>query len=174
MRMPLEDTMPPMRRFAAILMLTLLASSCTIWKEKQPKTWQSATGPEAFEQLLWEDIQAGRWAEVERRLAPTFVTIGPQDRYDRAGAMEQLKKLQITQFALGEVDVRPNGETAVITYVISLNGTIGGEPLTGPIRRMSVWQKQGEAWLLIASTGMPAVATPAGTATPSGNQLPKM
>lgn len=166
--------MPRMRRSAIVLLLAVISSSCTMWKEKQPKTWNSATGPEAFEQLLWQDIQAAKWADVERKLAPTFVTIGPQDRYDRAGAMEQLKKLQIADFAIGEVDVRPNGETAVITYVITLNGTISGEALRGPMRRMSVWQKQGNEWLLIASTGMPAVGTPAGTTAPSGNQLPKM
>jgi hypothetical protein len=151
-----------MRRTLPILLLALLASSCTLWKEKQPKTWQSATGPEAFEQLLWQDIQAARWAEVERRLAPTFVAIGPQQRYDRAAAMEQLKKLQVTDFAIGEVDVRPNGETTVITYVITLNGSLAGEPLRGPLRRLSVWQKQADGWLLIASTGLPA-APAAGT-----------
>jgi hypothetical protein len=163
-----------MRRIAVILLLAVLASSCTMWKEKQPKTWNSATGPEAFEQLLWQDIQAGRWAEVERRMAPTFVTIGPEDRYDRAGAMEQLRKLQITGFALGEVEVRPNGDTAVITYVLTLTGSHAGEPLSAPLRRMSVWQKQGKEWLLIASTGMPAVAVATGSSAPSGNQLPKM
>jgi len=153
-----------MRRILPILLLALLASSCTMWKEKQPKTWQSATGPEAFEQLLWQDIQAARWAEVERRLAPTFVTIGPQERYDRAAAMEQLKKLQVMEFAIGEVDVRPNGDTAVITYLITVNGSLAGEPLRGPMRRMSVWQKQADGWLLIASSGIPAVAAPpAGT-----------
>lgn len=159
-----------MRRLASVLFIVLLATSCTMWKEKQPKTWNSATGPGAFEQLLWQEIQAGNWPEVERRMAPTFITIGPQDRYDRTAAVEQLRKLKITSFALGEVDVRPNGDTAVVTYVIALTGTISGEPLTGPMRRMSVWQKQGDAWLLIASTGMPVLVS----ASTAGSSLPQM
>lgn len=150
--------MPRMRRLILPLLLVVLTSACTMWKEKQPPTWKSATGPEAFERLLWQEIQKRNWTEVERRLAPTFVTIGPQERYDRDGAMEQLKKLQITDFAIGEVEVRPNGETSVLTYLITLNGTLDGSPLVGPIRRLSVWQKQGEAWLLIASSGIPAVS----------------
>ena len=157
----------PMRRLGLCLFIALLATSCTMWKEKQPKTWNSATGPEAFEQLLWQEIKAANWAAVERRMAPTFVTIGPEDRYDRTAALEQLRKLQITDFAMGAVDVRPNGDTAVITYILTVNGTLSGEPFTGPMRRMSVWQKQGESWLLIATTGTPA------TAIPTGSQLHK-
>jgi|SRR5688572_1213551 len=152
--------MPPMRPLALILLLAVAASSCTMWKEKQPKTWQSATGPEAFERLLWQEIQAGNWAEVERRLAPTFVATGPLGRYDRIAALEQLKGLKITALAIGEVEVRPDGDTSVITYVISLSGSIAGEPLQGPLRCLSVWQRQGDAWLLIAYSGIPVTATP--------------
>jgi hypothetical protein len=147
-----------MRHLALILLLAVAASSCTMWKEKQPKTWQSATGPEAFERLLWQEIQAGNWTEVERHIAPTFVATGPKGRYDRTAALEQWKRLKISAAAMGEVEVRPNGDTSVITYVISLSGSNAGEPLQSPLRCLSVWQRQGDAWLLIAHSGIPATA----------------
>ena len=39
-------------RATAAAMLLLVVSGCTMWSEKQPATWNSATGPEAYERLL--------------------------------------------------------------------------------------------------------------------------
>lgn len=141
------------------LLLLVFALGCTLWQEKSPPTWKSATGPEAYTQLLWQEIKAKNFAEVERRLAATYVAIGPAGRLDRAQAVEHFKQFEIDDFAIGEVDVRPNGPDMVVTYSITLRGRLAGQPLAStPYRMMTVWQEVKGGWIVIAHAVVPATS----------------
>lgn len=154
--------MRPMRS-RLILVLALLGSlsACTMWREKPITAWKSATGPESFERLLWKEITAGNWNEVEKHLAPTFTATLPGGTYDRAGIIAAWKALPSREIALGEVSVAPHGADTVVTYSAQMPGSAW--------RMVTVWQegKPGE-WVAITHAEVPATSGSVDT------QLPKM
>ena len=145
------------RPAARLLIFVVLAlGGCTMWKEKQPATWKSATGAEQFERLLWQEIKARNWPEVEKRLGATLVVVLPSGTRDRAAQMEFLKGLEITDYSIGEMEVRPNGHDMVVTYTITVQGRVNGQPIgAGPWRMLGVWQQVGTSWIAIVQAGMP-------------------
>jgi hypothetical protein len=131
---------------AAALVLAL--ASCTMWKEgQQPSAWTSATGAEEFERLLWQEVKANNWNEVERRLAPTYVEVTSAGVRDRAQAVERLKALSLADYSLGDLEVRPAGNDMVVAYTITLRASSGGE---SNLRMMTVWQQVKGGWIAIA------------------------
>lgn len=144
-------------RVTAAALLLLVLTGCTMWSEKQRPAWSSATGPEAFERLLWQEIQAGNWDELEKHLAVTFKATLPQGVYDRDGVIAAWKQEQGRPVSLGEFAVEPNGDSMVVTYTAQAAGG-------GPRRMMTVWQQvHGEGWVAIAHAEVSA-----------GSELPKM
>ena len=143
--------MVPALRLLPVLVLSMALSACTMWDKPKASTWANAAGAEQFERLLWQEIQAANWAEVEMRLAPTFVVVSPGGVRDRAAEMAFLRRLAVKDYALGEVEVRPNGSDMVVTYSMTLQASLDGDPLpSGPWRMMTVWQQVGTTWTAIA------------------------
>ncbi|MGH9557555.1 MAG: nuclear transport factor 2 family protein [Terriglobales bacterium] len=145
--------MVPAARLAPILFLVLLLSACTMWDKPKTTTWANATGAEQFERLMWQEIKAANWTEVEKRLAPTFVVSSPGGLRDRAAEMAFLRRLAVKDYALGEVEVRPNGNDMVVTYTITLDATLDGQPMpSGPWRVLTVWQQVDTTWSAIVQS----------------------
>ncbi len=169
--------MAPLLRLLPVLVLSVALSACTMWEKPKASTWSNATGAEQFERLMWQEIKAANWAEVEKRLAPTFVVVSPGGVRDRATEMAFLRRLAIEDYALGEVEVRPNGNDMVVTYSMTLQANLDGDPLpSGPWRMMTVWQQVGTTWTAIAhsySLGQPPERAKV-TEGPGGNEVPKM
>jgi len=142
-----------------IVLLVAAATSlagCTMWKEKAATDWSSATGAEHYERLMFKEIKARNWAEVERHLAPTFVAVLPGGSRDRAASLESLKPLALTDYSLGDFDVRPAGADMVVTYTAILQGTYNGQPLPSErLRMMTVWQQVNKGWAAIAHSAVP-------------------
>lgn len=164
--------MPPMSRARLALACTLgLAAAlalagCTMWKEKPVTAWSSATGAEQFERLLWKDVQAKDWNSVEQHLASTFVSVTASGTRNRAATLEHWKQLSLDEYAMGEVQVAPSGDIAIVTYTVTLKGTYGGQPLpSGPYRIMTIWQKQKKGWAATAHTA--TLQAPAAAASSS-------
>jgi hypothetical protein len=139
-----------------------------MWKEK-PTAWSNATGVEQFERLFWQDVKEKNWTEVEAHLASNYVYQSSGVLRDHDAALEHFKKLEIADYALGEVEVRtgglspktppegacknddPQSYTVVVTYTMDLKGTYEGQPLElSHVRMMSVWQQQKKSWEAIA------------------------
>ena len=146
--------MPAMSRCAAIVtaVLAILIAGCGGWNAKAP-AWSNATGAEQFERLWWDDVKTKNWKRVEYRMAATYVSVTPKGARDRERTLASLKQLDIADFSLGDVEVRPNAHDLVITYTMSLRGTMAGKPVA--IERasmMTVWQHQKSGWIAIAHT----------------------
>jgi hypothetical protein len=133
----------------AVLAFALATTSC--WEEKQPATWQTATGPEAYEKLFWDAVKAKDYAQVERRLAATFVAVDAEGTHDRAETMALFRQLDLQDFSLGELKATPNGNDMVVTYTIAMRGTYKGQALPNtPFRMMTVWQQVKGGWIAVA------------------------
>ena len=118
-----------------------------MWEQKQPTAWSSATGAEQFERLLWQEIKAKRWPQVERRLAPTFVEVTSTGSRDRAQTLERLQALDLADYSLGDLEVRPAGGNMVVAYVITLRASSRAETT---LHMMTVWQQVKGGWIAIA------------------------
>jgi hypothetical protein len=128
-----------------------------MWREPAVHTWRTATGGEHYENLMWQEIKAGNWEQVERRLGGTFVSLSPSGRRDRAAFLEALRQLRLEEFHISDFNVRPAGADMVVTYTVRLRGAFAGRPLPAqPLRMMTVWQQVGAAWLVVAHAGMVA------------------
>ena len=169
--------MAPALRLLPVLVLSAVLSACTMWDKPKATTWSNATGAEQFERLLWQEIKAANWPEVEKHLAPTFVVVSPGGVRDRAAEMAFLRRLAVQDYALGDLEVRTSGSDMVVTYSMTLQASLDGDPLpAGPWRMMTVWQQMGSTWTAIAhsySLGQPPKGGTEGVGT-GGSGVPKM
>jgi hypothetical protein len=137
-----------------MLVLTVL-SACTFYKESPAKSMAQATGGEGMERVFWKNVQAGNWVEVDRAIASNYSSETPSGELDRDEAIAQYRSLQLRDCSLGELKTELNGTTIVVTYTITLNGTLTGsggpQPLPStPQHMMTVWQQQKMGWVEIA------------------------
>jgi hypothetical protein len=142
-----------------ILMLTfalLSTSACTFYKSRPPRTLFDATGGEGMEHVFWKNVRDGKWTEVDRSLASNYVGVTPNGTMDRTAALDQYRSWQLKDSAIGDLKTEMNGNTFVVTYTITLNGTssngtAGSQPLpSAPQHMMTVWQQQKAGWIVIA------------------------
>ena len=145
--------MPGMlKRTAFAVLLVVIMSSCTVWKNP-PKGWNGATGGEQLEHLLWDDIKAKHWAELERHMGPTFVANSPDATRDRGAAIEHWKQYELQSVSLADVQVQTAGADFLVTATLSATGSVAGKPIPSqPIHTMSVWQQVSKGWTLVAHT----------------------
>jgi hypothetical protein len=122
-----------------------------MWAEPKVATWKNATGVEAFERLLWQEVKAKNWLEVEAHLASNFVYQDQQGRQDKQKFLSDLKETNLTDYTIGDLEVTANGTEAVVTYSAQFAGTFQGKGLpSGPVRIMTVWQQQKSGWVAVA------------------------
>jgi hypothetical protein len=143
------------RMLALVSMLTF-ASACTFYGEHPARSMAEATGGEGLERMFWKSVQTANWVEVERALASNYSGVTPGGTLDRSATLEQYRRWQLKDYALGDLQTELNGITIVVTYTITLNGVtsngIGGaQPLpSAPQHMMTVWQQQKAGWVVIA------------------------
>lgn len=129
------------------LLPSVLMTGCTIWGEPKTETWSNITGGEQYERLLWKEIKAKNWPEVESRLAPTFVNVDQAGAFDKTTTLEHLKQLELNDYTLGNFDVQPDGNLIVVTYTNSRHGRMAGHAMPeGAFRCMTVWQQGKKGW----------------------------
>lgn len=146
-----------------ILMLTFALMStpaCTFYGEHPARALSEATGGEGLERIFWKEVQAANWVEVERALASNYSGLASAGPLDRSATLEQYRQWQLKDYALGELKTELNGNTIVVTYTITLNGSSNGsggsQPLpSAPLHMMTVWQQQKSGWVAIAHSVSP-------------------
>lgn len=129
--------------------LSLVAlTACTVYGEHPVRTIADATGGVGLEQGFWREIQTQNWKELEKHFAGNFVYVTLGGRLERPAAIEEIEKMRVSDYSIGDITTEMNGDTFVVTYTIMLHGS-GGLPSQAQ-RRMSVWQKQKASWVMIA------------------------
>ena len=108
-----------------VLLLAVVLPLAACWEEKQPATWKSATGTEALEKLVWDEVKAKNWPEIERHVGVNYVAVGPPGVLNREQLVAHLKQFEIDEYALGNVQVTPNGADMMVTYDFTAHGKYG-------------------------------------------------
>jgi hypothetical protein len=146
----------PRARVPQLLALVIAVgsfSACTMWGTPKISTWKNSTGAEQFERLLWKNVQAGDWQELERHMASNYIFSGPAGTMDKQQMLAELRQLKLTDFVMGDVVVTPQGNDLIITYRIQLAGERAGIPLPDHrLSYMSVWQQRKDGWELVAQS----------------------
>ncbi len=146
-----------MRFLPIVLVFALLATTgCTVYPEKPKPAWDNATSGEQHERLFWDAVKAKNWRDVESHLSGTVVTESPDSVRNRQQTVDYLRQLNLTDYSLGDVQTETNGGDLIVTYSITVHGTINNQPLPDtPMRMMSVWQPVTKGMVMIAHTSMP-------------------
>jgi len=122
--------------------------ACTVYGEHPARSYGEATGGESLERIFWKNVAAGNWTEVERALASNYLAITPSGTLDRAAALDEYRRWNVKDYALGDLKTEMNGDTIVVTYTITFKG--GAQAPAGPRPAMTVWQQQKRGWIIIA------------------------
>jgi hypothetical protein len=140
------------KRLLPVLAITLILSSCNMWKNP-PKGWAGATGGEQLERLLWDDIKAKNWKDVDQHLEPNFIATTSTARFDKAASLERWKAYELQSVSLADVQVQTAGADFIVTATMTASGTAGGKPIASePIKTMTVWQQVSKGWVAVAHT----------------------
>jgi hypothetical protein len=141
--------------------LACMLTACTMWPERKPQAWTDVTGGESLERAFWHDLKAKDWKDLESHIATTYLLVTSDGTFDKAAALERWQQLDIKDYSLGEFTVQLNGNAYVVSYTVTMRGTMGGKALPGaPLRAMTVWQQYARDWLALAHSATPAVSVP--------------
>lgn len=113
-------------------------------------TWSNATGAEQYERLMWNAIQRKDWKELNHHLAPIFTGVTASGQaLDRTAWTNYWQTQPLAGFTLAEVNVFPEGQDMVVSYVLQITGAPAGT------RVLSVWQDIKGRWTLISTAMTP-------------------
>jgi Domain of unknown function (DUF4440) len=140
------------------LMAVLPLAACTMYGAHPVQTFSDATGGEGFEKAFWRDIQKQDWKELDRHIASNFVLVTPAGQLERAAAVDRLEHMQILEYSIGELTSEMSGDTFVVSYTITLHGSVQGQGFPDqPQRCMTVWHHEKAGWMAIAHTELGGV-----------------
>lgn len=131
----------------------LALAACTMYRAHPVETFADATGGEGFEKAFWHDVQKQDWKELDRHIASNFVYVTASRQLDRTAAVDRLQHMQILEYSIGELTTEMSGDTFVVSYTITLHGSVQGQGFPdGPQRCVTVWHHERSGWMAIAHT----------------------
>ena len=111
-----------------------------------------------LETEMWEDMKHQNFKAVESRIADNFQSVHSFGALTRAGEIELIKTLYLGAYEISDLKVTENGDTLVVTYLISVKEKIENKQLSPkPAPRLSVWQKNNGKWQWIAHANLKEV-----------------
>ena len=105
-------------------------------------------------------------AFLDKILADDFFAMNPQGKLlDKAGQLENLKRPDRTLKVLNPRETRvqfyANGDVAILTEHVTVDGTDKGKPFGGEYRFLRVFAKQNGNWKVVLAQGSPMPEQPA-------------
>jgi ketosteroid isomerase-like protein len=103
---------------------------------------------------------------LDKILADDFFALNPQGKLlDKAGQLENLKRPDRTLKVLNpretHVQFYANGDVAILTEHVTVDGTDKGRPFGGEYRFLRVFAKQNGSWKVVLAQGSPMPEQPA-------------
>jgi hypothetical protein len=135
----------------AAALATVGLSGCTIYGEKKPAL-KSTTSSEQFERLFWSAVKAKNWQQLPGMLAANVMYHVGGKVLTKEQVVPYLQGLNITDFTITNMVVKPNGVDMNLSYALQLSSA--GGPLQ-TLTAVSVWQQAAQGWILIAHTQQP-------------------
>lgn len=101
------------------------------------------------EKAIWEAIKKKDAAGFAAMLADDFIYISSDGVYDKAGTVNGIKQLEVTDLTLSDwKTVTLDKDAAVVTYKVIMKGTSGGRPIPPtPVLASSAWVNRDGKWI---------------------------
>lgn len=134
------------KRFLLLLVALGLTSAC--WADEALE--KAVLQQEAAFKTAMADADD---ATLDRLLGDDFHAVWPDEApADKAGQKECLStRFNVDKVETSQVKVRLyNGDTAVVTGLLSFQGLYNGKPMDVPRHFTHVWVKQGRDWKLVS------------------------
>jgi ketosteroid isomerase-like protein len=115
-----------------------------------------------IEQQMTDALLKGDATANERYLAEGYVFTAPDGTVqDKARAVADVKSgdLKFQSSKLDDIKVRVYGDTAVVTYGSTDNGTYKGKDISGKYRWTDVFVKRNGKWQIVSGQGTPVPKT---------------
>ena len=137
---------------AGLLAAAMSLSGCTIYGVKNPPTLKSTTSAEQYERIFWSAVKARNWQQVPGMLAANVMYSAGGKVLTKDQVVPYLQGLNLTDFAITSMVVKPNGPDMNLNYTLQLSSA-GGPPQT--LSAISVWQQVAQGWILTVHTEQP-------------------
>jgi ketosteroid isomerase-like protein len=135
------------------MLLLVFSNACTKWEEPKTHNFKTATGAEQFERLMWDAVKNKDRIAISSHLASNYVRQNETGTKNKEQVLAELEQTTLSDYALSDLDVTPQGSDMIVTYQITLRGSHAGQPFPNePIRFLSVWQQQKAGWVLVAQS----------------------
>ena len=112
-------------------------------------------------------------------LADDFIYIAGDGVYDKAGTVDGVKNLDLTDLTLSDWKVvMLDKDAAAVTYTVRMKGNNNGRPIPDkPLRASSAWVRRGDKWVGVYHQESnlkeaPATPSPSPTGTPAAKASP--
>ncbi len=128
-------------------------SGCTVFGVKNPPTLKSTTSAEQYERLFWAGVKAKKWPQVPGFLAANLAYNAAGKPMTKDQVLPYLQGLNLTDFTITNLTVKPNGPDMTLTYTLQLSTATG--PLQ-TVNAISVWQQVAGRYILTVHTEHPA------------------
>ena len=137
---------------ASLLAAAMTLSGCTVYGVKNPPTLKSTTSAEQYERIFWSAVKAKNWQQLPGMLAANVMYSAGGKVLSKDQVVPYLQGLNLTDFAITSMVVKPNGPDMNLNYTLQLSSA-GGPPQT--VSAISVWQQVAQGWILIVHTEQP-------------------
>jgi len=137
---------------AGLLAAAMSLSGCTVYGVKNPPTLKSTTSAEQYERIFWSAVKAKNWQQVPGLLAANVMYSAGGKVLTKDQVVPYLQGLNLTDFAITSMVVKPNGPDMNLNYTLQLSSA-GGPPQT--LSAISVWQQVAQGWILTVHTEQP-------------------
>jgi ATP/ADP translocase len=137
---------------ASLLAAAMSLSGCTVYGVKNPPTLKSTTSAEQYERIFWSAVKAKNWQQLPGMLAANVMYSAGGKVLSKDQVVPYLQGLNLTDFAITSMVVKPNGPDMNLNYTLQLSSA-GGPPQT--VSAISVWQQVAQGWILIVHTEQP-------------------
>lgn len=113
---------------------------------------------EKLETQMWEDMKHANYKAIEEKIATEFQSVHTFGALTREAEIELIKNLYLGTYEISDLKFTENGDTIVVTYLISVKEKIENHLLSAkPAPRLSVWKKNDGVWQWIAHANLKEV-----------------
>ena len=145
------------RLLSLLLTLPVLAiAGCTLFPEAKSPSLKTTTSAEQTERLFWQAATKKDFETVTNLIAAGAVfTTSDGTTLTREQFVDHLKSAPPSDYAIGQITVRPQGNDMVLSYPASLRQA--NASVTVGVTILSVWQQsKNSGWTLVAHSETPA------------------
>lgn len=119
------------------------------------KSKPEAAFGEKLVRQCWADMEAKKWAELEKMIAPGFQSLHDDRMRNKEEELKLIEKLDIKKYEISDVTVTEDGPLIVVTYKVSVDEKIDGTHVkekSSP--RLSAFLKTDDGWKWVAHANL--------------------